>query len=263
MSYSQYPLVSILVNCYNSEKYILCCLYSLINQTYQNIEIIVWDNCSNDSTADKVNSIKDHRIKYFESDKFENLVNARISASKYLKGDFIAILDSDDVSYPYRIQEQINYFIKNENVGVLGGAVTYIDEIGNKLNDKFYEINQNNIKQNINYVFPFNNSTLMFRKLFFDKVGGYSPTYEFINDYHLVKKISNHAILANINVILSKNRIHNDNLSKKKFVKMQLELRQFLNLASKDIKFTKIKVKNFAEQYKCLFRIIRFYLIGK
>lgn len=263
MGYSQYPLVSILVNCYNSEKYILYCLYSLINQTYENIEIIVWDNCSEDSTADKVNSIKDNRIKYFKSCKFENLVNARISASKYLKGDFIAILDSDDVSYPYRIQEQINYFNKNKNVGVLGGAVTYIDEIGNILSDKLYEINQKNIKQNIDYLFQFNNSTLMFRKLYFDKVGGYSPKYEFINDYHLVKKISKYSILANLSIILSKNRIHNDNLSSKKFVKMQLELRQFLNFLSKDIKLTKIKIKNLIAQYKCLFRIARFYLVGK
>jgi hypothetical protein len=103
----------------------------------------------------------------------------------------------------------------------------------------------------------------MFRKLLFDKVGGYSPKYEFINDYHLVKKISNNSIITNLNIILSKNRIHNDNLSKKKFVKMQLELRQFLNLASKDIKLTKIKIKNLVAQYKCLLRIIRFYLVGK
>ena len=44
------PLISILVNCYNSEKFISECIHSLLNQTYKNIEIIVWDNCSTDNT---------------------------------------------------------------------------------------------------------------------------------------------------------------------------------------------------------------------
>ena len=61
--------VSVIVNFHNSEKYIEECLNSIINQTYENLEIVLWDNCSTDKTYKVIKKFKDQRIKYFYNEK--------------------------------------------------------------------------------------------------------------------------------------------------------------------------------------------------
>ena len=141
-----FPLISFLINCYNSEKYLNDCLISIINQTYKNIEIIIWDNCSKDSTAQICKKFEDNRIKYYLSTKHENLVNSRISAWKNIKGDYVAIMDSDDLSYKDRLKIQLDIIQKKSNIAVVGGGVEYINNIGKTLSYKKFP----NSKKKIN-----------------------------------------------------------------------------------------------------------------
>ena len=67
MTMTDNPLISIIMNCYNGEKYLQEALDSVINQTYKNWEIIFWDNQSTDNSSFILKSYKDHRIKYFYS----------------------------------------------------------------------------------------------------------------------------------------------------------------------------------------------------
>ena len=90
-------LVSIIVNCYNGEKYLLKALNSVLKQKYQNFELVFVDNYSTDSSAKLFKSIKDPRFKYYKTQKKINLYEARNYALKKCKGDFIAFLDSDDL----------------------------------------------------------------------------------------------------------------------------------------------------------------------
>ena len=131
------PLVSILVNCYNSETYLKDCLNSLIKQTYKNLEIVIWDNKSTDNTKKIAQSFNDKRIKYFLSNSHKNLVESRIDAWKKLNGSYVAILDSDDIAYENRIDIQIKEMRNNRNLAVVGGGVQYIDENGHFLKKNF------------------------------------------------------------------------------------------------------------------------------
>ena len=88
--------VSVIVNFHNSEKYIEECLNSIINQTYENLEIVLWDNCSTDKTYKVIKKFKDQRIKYFYNEKKESLYKASNNAILNSTGDLIAFLDSDD-----------------------------------------------------------------------------------------------------------------------------------------------------------------------
>ena len=83
-------LISIIMNCYNGEKYIKRAITSILNQTYQNWELIFWDNVSNDNSSKILKSFSDNRIKYFLSNKHEKLYKARNSALKMANGNFIA-----------------------------------------------------------------------------------------------------------------------------------------------------------------------------
>ena len=91
-----YPLVSVIVNCHNGDKYLETCIKSILNQKYENFEIIFFDNSSIDDSKKIINKFRDNRIKYFYSDKKLSLYKARNEAIKQTSGNLIAFLDVDD-----------------------------------------------------------------------------------------------------------------------------------------------------------------------
>ena len=83
------PIISIIMNCYNGELYLKQALKSILNQTYQNWELIFWDNMSTDASAKIFKSVKDKRFKYFLSKKHDLLYAARNKAISKSKGKFL------------------------------------------------------------------------------------------------------------------------------------------------------------------------------
>ena len=114
------PLVSIIINCYNGEKYLKEAIDSVLDQTYSNWEIIFWDNQSSDKSSKIFNSYKDQRLKYYYSKKHTLLYEARNLALKKSKGEFIAFLDVDDWWHSDKLKKQIPLF-NNKNVGLVFG----------------------------------------------------------------------------------------------------------------------------------------------
>ena len=90
------PLVSVIINCFNGEKYLSEAINSVLLQTYKNWELIFWDNQSSDRSAEIALSYDDPRIKYFYASKHTLLYEARNQAIEKSKGEFIAFLDVDD-----------------------------------------------------------------------------------------------------------------------------------------------------------------------
>ena len=88
--------ISVIVNFHNGEKYLYECIKSILDQSYKNLEIILWDNCSNDKSSEIVKKFHDKRIKYFFNNVKEPLYKARNQALEVTTGDLIAFLDSDD-----------------------------------------------------------------------------------------------------------------------------------------------------------------------
>ena len=111
--------VSIVINTYNGEKYLDKAINSCISQSYKNIEIIIWDNCSNDNTKKIVKYFNDKRIKYFFSNTHTSLYAARNKAIKKITGDYFCFLDCDDEFFKDKIYIQLNLLKKNN------GKVSY------------------------------------------------------------------------------------------------------------------------------------------
>ena len=89
-------LISIIMNCHNGEKFLKKALNSILQQTYENWELIFWDNKSSDKSKNIFKKFKDPRFKYFYAKKFSDLHRARNFAIKKAKGKFITFLDTDD-----------------------------------------------------------------------------------------------------------------------------------------------------------------------
>ena len=112
------PLVSIIMNCYNGEKYLKQAVDSILNQSFRNFEVIFWDNKSTDKSAKIYKSYKDKRLKYYYSKKFTNLYEARNLAINLSKGTYIAFLDTDDYWIKDKLRIQMAKF-NDENVSLV------------------------------------------------------------------------------------------------------------------------------------------------
>lgn len=108
------PLVSVIIPTYNREKTIKRAVESVLNQTYQNIECIVVDDCSNDNTYTVIKSVNDSRLKYIKQPKNSGACAARNRGIDEAKGEYIAFQDSDDEFRPEKIEKQLQALLEND-----------------------------------------------------------------------------------------------------------------------------------------------------
>jgi len=140
------PLVSVIMNCLNGEKYLRESMDSIFAQTYTNWEIVFWDNASTDGTADIAKTYGE-RVRYFRSEQTYPLGKARNLAMMKARGDFIAFLDSDDIWFPLKLEKQIGLF-ENVHVGLVFTDAIYFNNRGKR--KRLYR----NRKVPTGYVFP-------------------------------------------------------------------------------------------------------------
>lgn len=113
------PTISVIIPMFNSELYVKESIKSILNQTFQEFEIIVIDDNSLDNSIKIVKSIKDNRIRLFKnSGKNMGSAFCRNLGIEKAKGKYIALLDSDDISLKKRLQIQYDFMEKNPNIGV-------------------------------------------------------------------------------------------------------------------------------------------------
>ena len=114
-------LISVIINVYNGEKYIKKCLDSVINQTYDNIEILVVDDCSKDNTLNIINSYSDKRIRLLKNKKNMGLSLSRNVGIDNAKGKYLYFVDVDDyiekdtIEYLYNLIKKYNVKIATCN----------------------------------------------------------------------------------------------------------------------------------------------------
>lgn len=111
-------LVSIVINCYNGEKYLKEAINSVISQSYQYWEIIFWDNQSQDASAEILKSYDDDRIRYFLAPKHTSLGQARDEAISQARGKYTAFLDVDDFWIDSKLKSQVET-LEAKNYGLL------------------------------------------------------------------------------------------------------------------------------------------------
>ena len=125
--------VSVIIPVYNAEKFIVTTVNSVLKQSYNNLEVILIDDCSTDNTSSLIESINDDRVRYYKLEKNGGAAVARNKGINLAEGRYIAFLDSDDVWEQDKLQKQIIFMQENNSYFCYSGAST-IDEGGNSLN---------------------------------------------------------------------------------------------------------------------------------
>ena len=110
------PLVSIIMPCYNAERYIAQSIESVLAQTYRNWELLITDDCSTDGSVKIATkySLLDDRISLLVPDEHQGIARARNMSISRARGRFVAFLDSDDIWYPEKLERQVNYMLEND-----------------------------------------------------------------------------------------------------------------------------------------------------
>lgn len=106
-------LVSVIMPSWNTSNFIAESIQSVIDQTYENWELIIVDDCSTDNTDEVVAKFTDKRIRYFKNEKNSGAALSRNRALREAKGEWIAFLDSDDLWNPDKLEHQINFMNKH------------------------------------------------------------------------------------------------------------------------------------------------------
>lgn len=129
------PLVSVIMPCYNMEKFISDSIMSVRNQTYSNWELFIVDDASTDATVAivKKHCEQDNRIHLIVKPEHSGIADSRNQCLKQAQGQYLAFLDADDVWHPEKLETQLR-FMAEKKVGFTYSAYDCIDEMGQPLN---------------------------------------------------------------------------------------------------------------------------------
>ena len=108
------PLVSIIMPCYNAERYIAQSIESVLAQTYQNWELLITDDCSTDNSVEIISkySKNDDRINVMVPDEHQGIARTRNMSISRARGRFVAFLDNDDMWKPKKLEKQVTFMFE-------------------------------------------------------------------------------------------------------------------------------------------------------
>lgn len=124
---NNHPKVSVVVPLYEAERYIERTIDSILSQNFTDFEVIMIDDCPRDQTIDIVQSYRDSRIKMIHNDRNRGIAYSRNRAFQFCKGEYITLLDHDDIATPYRFEKHVDFLDRNMEIDIVGGRTQWID----------------------------------------------------------------------------------------------------------------------------------------
>jgi glycosyltransferase involved in cell wall biosynthesis len=245
------PLVSVIVNCFNSERFLKEAIESVYSQTYTNWEIIFWDNLSEDSSKDIALSF-DSRIKYYRSEIHTSLGLARRMAMKKASGKYLSFLDCDDVYLPTKIEKQVSVLEHS------GRAFSYSSFIN--INEEGRQISTINVLNKSGYIFDAllkryeisMVSAMILREFIISHKIEMDQTLKFSPDFNYFMRIASKTEVEVIPEILCKYRKVKGSLTKQSFSIMYKEDKYTLDMLASDSHLKSTHVESFDIAYKLL-----------
>ncbi len=143
---SDKPLVSVIMNCFNSDQFLREAIDSVYAQTFTDWEIIFWDNASTDRSGEIAQSY-DARLKYFRADKTVSLYAARNKALEQCRGGYVAFLDCDDLWVDIKLEKQLQ--LSRNGPKIIYGAFELIDENADKIERRLPELKSGRITSSL------------------------------------------------------------------------------------------------------------------
>jgi len=241
------PNVSVIMNCYNGAEFLRDAIDSVYAQTYNNWEIILWDDDSDDNTREIASSY-DKKLRYFKGQKAKNLGEVRNRAIRKARGKLLAFLDQDDKWLPKKLEMQISKF-DSENVGLVYSNFYYYNKKTGSKNVAF----KKNYEQKREFKdflrnYNINMQTAIIRNL---PENRFNPMLTISEEYELFMLILSRSKTRYVSVPLSIYQIHDGMQSLKKIHLYPYEMQTALETFNSEI-------DGFKDKYKSEIRYLRF-----
>lgn len=234
------PKVSVLMPVYNTnENFLREAISSILSQTLKDFELIIINDASTNNAEDVILSYNDSRIKYYKNPQNLGISVTRNKLFDLAQGEYFAIMDSDDISLPNRLAEQVSFMDSHPEVGLCGGWIDIFTCTERKNDGRHsYKISYLDLLKG----WCINQPTVMLRSSIIQTFNlRYDINYSCAEDYELWSRLIRYTQIINLQKVLVKYRWHNTNTSitkdremKKLTAQIKQNMLDFLSSSSKE-----------------------------
>lgn len=206
------PRLTVLMPVYNGEAYLGPAIDSILAQTFGDFEFLIIDDGSSDASREIAAGYSDPRIRRLENSRNLGLVATLNRGLAAARGEYIARMDCDDVSYPQRFARQVAFLEQHPKVGLCG--TWYTRAAGDETTLMQPPAEDRDIRFMLIFDTVFAHNTILFRRDFLERHHlRYDPAYPYAEDYDLWVRCARHGQLANLPEVLLDYRYHPGNTS--------------------------------------------------
>ncbi len=202
LSWRKRPLISVVVASYNHQAYVRQCLQSVLEQDFQDFEIVVTDDGSSDQTVAQIQTLKDPRIHLKVLPQNRGACIALNDAILRARGQYIAVLNSDDCFLPGKLSQQLAYLQAHPHMGAVFGLPTFVNEQGEVFEDpahrdhNAFRAEQRTRHQWLRHFFDEGNAlchpTALIRRTVYTRLGLYDPRLAQVPDLDMWIRLASH-----------------------------------------------------------------------
>ncbi len=213
--------LTVIIPVFNNMPFLQEAIESILTQTYRDFQLLVINDGSTDDSLTYLRTLTDPRIKIINQPNLGLCNSLNNAIYNQVKTEWVARLDADDIALPNRLEEQVNFMIKNPNYSCVFSQIYRIGGSGREFG--YYQINSTELitDYHLEKYGSIIHSTGFFQREKFIEVGGYRSFLYPVDDYDLLLRFSEKFPVAVINKPLVKYRIHGESATFKVFWKMQ------------------------------------------
>lgn len=245
------PKVTVLMAAFNAEKYLREAIESILNQTFKDFEFLIVYDPSSDKTLEILQNYTDSRLRVIVNDERLGLIRSLNKGLALSTGEFIARMDSDDISHPERLETEVKLFNDYPWLCVVCSWISVMDTTECIIDHRVDALSPEEIYYTLNFRNCIANGTSMFRKGVIKAVGNYDET-KITEDYYFWYKVSKRFMILKIDKPLYIWRAHDEsfsfiNFNKQREAVYKIFQDNLIQLLGKDIedKLTRLMWDNF------------------
>ena len=223
------PRVSVLMTVYNAAPYVRASVDSVLAQAFPDWELVAVDDGSTDASPSILADYVDPRVRVIPFPKNIGRTPALRHALHAARGEYIAVLDADDMSRPERLGRQVAFLDRNPEVALVGSWAHYIDEHARIFAEFKPPSNREELQDCLGWTNPIVHSSAMYRRQLALQVGGYPEELAYAIDLGLILALAPHSQVAMIDEFLCQKRVLSTSLTRSSAYRVAIVREQLVN----------------------------------
>lgn len=228
------PVATAFITVYNEEQWISKAVESLLNQTLQNIEILIVDDGSTDRTRDILASFQDPRLRVIARDR-AGRADSLAFACKEARGKYLANLDADDEAYPTRLEKQVRFLESHPDHAWVGCGEDREDSQRDEHIHRLYPQTDIDIRRQSAKCIPYCHSAVTFRRDLIEQGINYDPKQPFLIDFEFFLRVAKKYKVANLPEVLVMRRARHESYFQSRF-KTSLQNRRLAKFCAQAVR---------------------------